>query len=461
MGAKRLKAVAVTGTQGVTIAEPEAFADCTLSIAKELHGPCSYPRSPELNPNLVRDFGARFITCTSQCAIPHCSRSYSSVPGVIRPEKEYRGEVFCVSGIFGGGGPPYDWKTGFQAGVELAQISQDLGLNHWELGIGLVPWLKRCYQEGLLTDFDGEPFDLDVPHFWDTLFHKIACREGIGDALAEGGTRAARILGTGEEFIPEYYNARGFAAHWDGHGDRSGNVIFFPYWLVTALQWAVSTRDPISSGHGYGQNVMRWASYWCPDQGLDYETIADVGARVYGTRQATHPESGYEAKAFPAVWHDHYSVTKDSLTLCDQMYPRIYSNKTGDHFARAENGMAGPSFGYHMFRLATGMQIGEDEFNRMAERAFNLERALQVRNWARTRVVDEEVVPSFERVETWVNPLVGERVGLDRERFGALLDEYYALRGWDQETGRPTLAKLQELGLSDVASELADEGLLE
>ena len=458
MGAKRLKAIAVRGTQGVRIADPEAFSDCALSVAKELH---NHTGSAGLDANMVRNFGLRRAALNQQCAIPHCGSSYSKVPGVVHPEKTYRGQIFCVSAIFGRGDPPYDWKTGFRAGFELAQISQDLGLNHWELGIGLVPWLRRCHQEGLLKDFDGEPFDLDAPQFWDTLFRKITCREGIGEALAEGGTRAARILGMGEELIPEFYTARGFAAHWDGRGDKSGNVIFFPYWLVTALQWAVSTRDPMSSGHGYAVNVMRWSSMWHPEHGLDWETIADVGARVYGTRQAAHPASGYEAKAYPAVWHDHSSVAKDSLTLCDEMYPRIYSNKTSDHFARAENSMAGPSFGYHMFRLATGMEIGEGAFDRTAERVFNLERALQVRNWGRSREVDEEVVPCFEQVETWVNPFIGERLRLDREKFGELLDEYYALRGWDPETGWPTLAKLQELGLSDVAAELADRGFVE
>jgi aldehyde:ferredoxin oxidoreductase len=234
----------------------------------------------------------------------------------------------------------------------------------------------------------------------------------------------------------------------------------FPYWLVTALQWAVNTRDPLSSGHGYAQNVMNWSPLKSPDRGLDWETLADVGAKFYGTREAVHPASGYEAKAYPAMVHGHRSVMKDSLTLCDQVYPRIYSVKTPDHFARAENGMEGPSFEYHMFRLATGVEISEAEFEQMAERVFNLERALQIRNWDRSRVVDEQVIPQFDKVENWVNPFVGQSVKLDRAKFSTLLDEYYALRGWDTETGRPTRAKLEALDLSDVADELGERGQL-
>ena len=69
------------------------------------------------------------------------------------------------------------------------------------------------------------------------------------------------------------------------------------------------------------------------------------------------------------------------------------------------------------------------------------------------------MIPHFTRIENWVNPVLGEGVGLDREKFAVLLDEYYTLRGWDVATGRPTAAKLRELGLADVAQELTRLGL--
>ena len=193
---------------------------------------------------------------------------------------------------------------------------------------------------------------------------------------------------------PSIYTAWGFAGHWDAHGDKI-NVVIYPYWLVTALQWATSTRDPLSSGHGYAQNIMNWSPMFSPDGCLDWEILADVGAQVYGSRQAVHPASGYEHKAGPAVFHGHRSVIKDSLTVDDQSFPRIYSNKTADNLARTDSGLAGPAFESEMFRLATGMDVDEAGFEQMAERVFNLERALQVRNWGRSREVDEQVIPRF------------------------------------------------------------------
>jgi aldehyde:ferredoxin oxidoreductase len=117
--------------------------------------------------------------------------------------------------------------------------------------------------------------------------------------------------------------------------------------------------------------------------------------------------------------------------------------------------MEGPTYEYNMFRLATGMDISEADFERMAERVFNQERALQVRNWDRSRTTDEQVVPYFEQIENWANPVTGEKTGLDRDAFAALLDEYYQLRGWDPGSGRPTREKLHELDLDDVADDLA------
>ena len=41
-----------------------------------------------------------------------------------------------------------------------------------------------------------------------------------------------------------------------------------------------------------------------------------------------------------------------------------------------------------------------------------------------------------------------------------MLSEYYELRGWDRESGLQKTAKLADLGLDDVARDLAERGLL-
>jgi aldehyde:ferredoxin oxidoreductase len=39
---------------------------------------------------------------------------------------------------------------------------------------------------------------------------------------------------------------------------------------------------------------------------------------------------------------------------------------------------------------------------------------------------------------------------LDREKFAAVLKEYYLLRGWDEERGRPRPETLNYLGMDDL-----------
>ena len=91
---------------------------------------------------------------------------------------------------------------------------------------------------------------------------------------------------------------------------------------------------------------------------------------------------------------------------------------------------------------------------RAGERVFNLLRAIDVRNHDRTREVD------WSTVENLSGPFRPSGVPLDLERFGAVLDRYYERRGWNPENGWPTRARLERLGLGDVADGLEAAGKL-
>ena len=451
MGAKKLKAIAVRGRGQIEIAHPEEFLTTCLAIRDEVHAAHGSPHEPELDPELASKYGQKFQACTQQCAKPCLlSHYYTRVPGTIYPNQVYAGQMHCVATLFPGIPDTfYDWKLGFEAGFEISTFTNDFGLNQWDLLLGIFPWLRACKKDGLVSEIDGMEIDLDSPHFWVEIVRKIAFREGVGDVLAEGGRRAPELLGFGQEQMENLYTAWGSAGHWDGHGDKI-NPIFYPYWIVSALQWAMDTRDPISSGHGYGQNIMNWSREVSPECGLSWEQIKEIGTQVYGTVEAIDPESGYEAKEVPAVWHGHRSVMKDSLPVGDQMYPRIYSSHTEDHRARSGD-MMGTSFEYELFTSATGVDVTEEEFELMCERTINLDRALQIRNYGRSRKDDESVIPAFEYPENLVNPFVGKKMSLDRAQFPELMDRYYQLRGWDVETGHPKPETLRRLGLEDVA----------
>jgi hypothetical protein len=106
-------------------------------------------------------------------------------------------------------------------------------------------------------------------------------------------------------------------------------------------------------------------------------------------------------------------------------------------------------------REATGVDMSAADLDRCAERAFILERALQIRYFGRSRQDDECIIPYLEPAENLVNPFIGRNMGLDRPQFLQLMDQYYDQRGWDRRTGWPTPARLTALGLTDVAETLA------
>jgi aldehyde:ferredoxin oxidoreductase len=192
---------------------------------------------------------------------------------------------------------------------------------------------------------------------------------------------------------------------------------------------------------------------------LSWKEIISIGEFVYGSPKASDPDSGYEFKIEPAIWHQHESILKDSLALCDQSWPKLYSFKTDDRYARVTvpqyGTIEGKAFEAYLYNMVTGTEINENELRKRTEAIFNLERALQVRNYGRSRKDDLAIIPYFETPENIIGPS-GKRESLDREKFIRLMDKYYQLRGWDPENGWPTEAKLKELGLADVAWELGN-----
>jgi len=462
MGAKKLKAISVKGSGKVSLVDVDTVTRIAKAVRDEgFPFPSVLPTAEQMNKRLAAAGGgrARPYACTESCVTP-CGLYYEDMPGQVHA-RTWRGHWFCVAPAFEGFkgiGPLslpdlFDWQLGLHAGFEVNAVSNAYGINQWELVLGMVPWLSACQEAGLISEINGRAMDWRSADFWDVFLHAVAYREGIGDALSDGGWAAARSLSLGEGLMRRHYTGWGFAGHWDGHGDCINRFVF-PFWLVTALQWLTDTRDPIPSGHGYCHGVMRggpWGEHGAPDRPnpITWDHMRAIASRIYRDAAALDPYSGYEAKAYPAFYHTRRSVIKDSVPVGDFVFPMIYSPNTEDHLFRIGE-IEGPSIEYHLFRAGTGTAWSEEEFDLAAERIYTLERASTVRHWARNRAMDETVLPSFEYIENWKNPLREERYALDRGAFGPVMDEYYALQGWDPKTGWPTRERLEGLGLAGV-----------
>ncbi len=453
MGSKKLKAITVIGTDDVPVAHPDRLKTIFGDVIKAVATMRDMRRYLErTNQQLAARGGghARMVPCTQYCVTP-CRVEIRDMQGRHFNQK-WSGVIGCVSGLFGGGrSGVYGWDVGVDGGFELNMHSNRLGLNHWDILVGMAPWLRASQAQGLISELDGQPMDWNSPDFWVALLDAIADRRGIGDALAEGGWRAATQLDLGVEIMRRYYNAWGYAGHWDGHACFT-NYIVYPFWIVSAIHWAMDTRDPASSTHGYIQSVMHrgpWGFAGRGDNPITWDHMRAIGERVYGRADTLDPLSGYEGKAIPAAWHGLRSVIKDCLSTDDQVFPLIYSTDTEDHFLKVGD-IDGPETEAHLFAAGTGVDWDAAEFSKAAERVLNLERAITIRHFGRDRKMDERALPAFEYDENWLNPETNERMALDRAQFDPVMDEYLRLRGWDVATGWPTREKLEDLGLGDV-----------
>ena len=469
MGSKRLKAISVAATGAgsgkVSLAHPERVTALSRALARDLtSGPRFFGEDlGKLNEELAQDGNGRAscVACTDACPTP-CVAQFHEVPNATGSRK-YGGAWFCVAAILlpephfaysEVGKRVYDWQLDFRSGFEMNALSNRYGLNQFDLLVGIAPWLIACQKAGLITELNGEAMDWSSPHFWARLLHDIAYREGIGDALAEGGLAAARKLHLGQDLASTRYPGWGHPGHFDGH---DGLWLTYPYWLVSALLWMADTRDPLSTAHGYNRTTNRKGLFAATSDeeraGILAQTRA-IGRRVYGDADATDPYSGYRAKAYPAYYHMLRPVIKDCVPVDEIAFPLIRDPEApdGHRVLRDVSGVGdveGLSVEYHLFASGTGLDWDERAFERAAKRVVMLERALQVRHWGRDRALDESILPYFERPEVDINPLLGERYGLDREQFAPVLSEFYGYHGWDGN-GRPTEEGLRQLGLSDV-----------
>ena len=228
--------------------------------------------------------------------------------------------------------------------------------------------------------------------------------------------------------------------------------MYYPWWLPPILQWCVDTRDPANdSTHQWTEHVQNYLPQSGPNRGpFSLEKVRAVCAKVYGNPDVGDPAFEYdppETKAIPAIWHHNRGMIVDSLVLCDYEHTRVFS-------MLSEDGAADTAMMSKLFSISTGIETSEQQLDKAGERIFNLLRAIDIRNYDRGRKIDEQTIDGF------MYPGKDDGVMLDRDKFLKLLDKYYEIRNWNERNGWPTRAKLEELGLKEVADELETIGKL-
>jgi aldehyde:ferredoxin oxidoreductase len=459
MGAKKLKAIAVRGTGGVCLADPAGFTRAVAEVWRMAKG--GIGRIGQL------DAGFPLIACTHACSVKCGTRARwpetatGSTPLTVTTCNDssfiggshtgyegtsFRGESLVVPRPAGLGQP----------GFALANLVNDLGLSSW-VHSTWGRYFGALEQLGI-HEVLGQPLQLDSAEWWRGWLLDLAHRRGLGNEYAEGFSRFYEQHPIGPAYLAEMIESAGSRGHgWHREG-RSMEKHPSPFWEYAALLYAVSTRDVTPSTHDF---FFLNGLYGYPSAPKAPEEISpqlqELAVQLYGSAEAVHPGDAYIEQV--TFLHQHRAIIKDSLALCDWVFPLMRRGFENEAEMKA---YSGPIYGdmaaeATLLRPCTGLDLSIAEMESpIAERIINLERCMEIRNNGRGRAEDEQVIPHFQ----WPEKTDGTHISPDAHEFRALLERYYTLRGWDTATGHPTRARLVQLGLGDVAASLYGEGPL-
>ncbi|MEW6263263.1 MAG: aldehyde ferredoxin oxidoreductase C-terminal domain-containing protein [Thermodesulfobacteriota bacterium] len=340
-----------------------------------------FPEAEKLDGRYLRStFPNKPKTCF-QCPIAH-NRIMTVTEGpyqglqVKEPEYELLAALGSNLGIIDPGAVMY-----------LGDLVNQLGLNGTETG-WTVSWLINGQEAGILSeaDLDGLKLGWGRPEGVERLIRLIADREGLGDLLAEGVSRAAQKMG-GPARDLAVYTEKGASPR--GHDHRARWMELF--------DTCVSNTGTIEATFG-----PRYPDKLAPplENAFDHLAVARTNGRINGWRQF-----------------------EDTLGLC-----RFCTNNAPEETVEAFAAATGQPAD---LRLA--QTIGRRIVNLL--RVFNLDHGLDVRREK----------PSARYGST---PADGPAQGRDiMSRWEEMRRAYYDGMGWDQETGRPRPETLATLGL--------------
>ena len=462
IGSKRLKAIVVKGTgKGVKIAQPERFRELA-AYYRQLDR--AFPSSGwEHAGQWSRDIatgGIKIIPgqfemkkdpcygCTAKCA----RKMYKAADGK-------KGKFLCGSAYFYQPWAERYYGEWNDVPFYATKLCDNYGLDTMDVDM-MINWLYMCYEASILTDEDtGIPISKTGSlEFVETLIRKVSFREGFGDLLAQGIIKAADAVGPGAK---EQVEMTGILAE-----PRYQHIYDPRLYSINGLLYAMEpTRWPEHLLHEVGYPLAKFQAGTIGLMPFNSYIIRVIGKRFWGSELAAD-FSTYEGKALAVKKIQDREYPKESLILCDFLWPLSALDTCEDH-------VGDPTLESKILSAVTGQEVDEEGLYRIGERIFNLHRAILVREGHRGRDFDslpdylhtipfEYDLPNPDGMVPGKDGEVISRKGavLDREAFEKMKDEYYQLRQWDVATGLQTRSKLEDLDLKEVAEDLEQRGLL-
>ncbi|MFC1787252.1 aldehyde ferredoxin oxidoreductase family protein [Halobacteriota archaeon] len=459
MGSKKLKAIAVRGTERVPIDDPERLKDISDRMLKSLTR--STPPITKLMMNLLKpifpwilrrgltfrpDVGyitesmSRYGTAmgASSCSemgdapcknwagvgsrdFPMRTKSYKiSDDHVVKYNKRKYACAACPIGcgaivkiekgpysIEEGHKPEYETLASFgsmtlndnvESIIKANDICNRYGIDTVSAG-ATIAFAMECYEKGILTKEDTD----DIVLTWGNadgiiqVMNKLAKREGFGELLADGVKAAAEKIGKGAEKYAMHVHGQEIPMH-----DPRLNPSFATTYVT----------DPTPARHTKGGAGTF-------ELGLSSNPLKDVKLSRVKRFQ-------YKGKGDVHATLSKLHITLDSLGMCQFL------------------GYFGSFPIIDVMEAVTGWDFSTEELMKIGDRIQALRQLFNVR---------EGIVPSDFKLPDRIRgvpplpagPSAGITIDLD-----SMVEDFYKAMDWSLEDGRPSEEKLKNLGLKEM-----------
>jgi len=459
MGDKGLKAIAVRGTGDINIARPDEFLElCNevleyIKIREEKPIPGVMPILARLgSPQEMKIHDEKWHTESFMWGNSRHRRRDFWTEEVEKEWTEtmenaqkrliscYNCSLECAATISIPGIPTYMMKcfskltftmaamSDLDFGLKIAQRATEYGVDAFSTP-QVMAFALELYENGILTDNDmpGLPPDNEERFYW--LLDRIVRREGIGDVLANGTYWAAKEIGKGAE----EYAHNNIKKHEQMPLKLSMlNPIYFLMYStgekinITQIEGQFP-QMPFPTREEREEFVKDW--FQVPDEKfkqyfLDWELRGENSFPYYPT---------VEMCCDIVDWQERMHYIDDALGMCAGL--SSFPLKPPYHIHNY------PKF----ISSGAGIDMDEARLTQAVKRYRTLVRAVNIRRGMRRK---DDKPPENH----W------------KKRFPELekklLDEYYKLKGWNNE-GIPTKESLHELGLDYVSEDFIKRGILE
>jgi len=419
MGSKNLKAIAVRGTGGVQVADPAAFMKAVwemratmqsnpgregftdqgtaavIDLTQAMGGlptrnfqEGQFEEYESLNGNAIKD--NRMVTNKACFA---CTIACGRVCRLGDESDKFMVNMHPRNWKTAGEGPEYEaaWALGVDCGVgdldavlKANWLCNDLGMDPISMGATLAAAME-LYETGVVNDSMVElPMRFGSGEALVRMTEATGFREGFGDELAEGSKRLGDKFKHPEVFMGS--KGQEFPAY-DPRGFQGMGVAY-----ATCNRGACHLRA------------------WTP-----------------GVESSEMDPHTTEGKAEWVVHEQHRSTSHDNTGLC------LFVGFAG----------GGLEAFIPITAAATGIPYTLDDFVKIGERTWNLERLWNLK--AGFTKADDTLPKRLLKDGHKAGPSKGVTVDLD-----GMLPIYYEERGWDAN-GVPSKEKLAELGLTTLA----------